>query len=238
MLIGPFSPSRPVSTALSTQPISPNQPTPFHPSSRWQAGPSALRTQRVSLTPSWAGTVTQTDPFVPVRPGKPVSFPLLLAAPPTYEILAVPHAKVLRPSHCGLPRHIPSPASRCQALLSPCTTATTTAPLHYCCCTGSLRYAMDKALGAKSWVESPLPLSWCTRGRHLGRGVAFPFACLGTVRWHARVCHVATLLHPPVKLASPTTYRQNTTSHVLHTAPKLPLPRGTPSARACHAPLR
>jgi hypothetical protein len=51
------------------------------------------------------------------------------------------------------------------------------------------------------------------------RCVAFPFARLGSVRWHAHARHMAALLHPPVQLASPTTYRQNTTSRAFHVAP-------------------
>jgi hypothetical protein len=91
---------------------------------------------------------------------------------------------------------------------------------------------MDKALGDKSWAESPLPLAWWACARRLGRGVAFPFA-----RWYAHVRHMATLLHPPVQLTSPMTYGQNTTSRALHVAPKPLLPHCTLSAHARHATL-
>jgi hypothetical protein len=63
---------------------------------------------RVSLILSWVNTVMQIDRFAPVRLGKPVPFPLLIAAPPDGEILATPHAKVLRPSHRDMPHRIPS----------------------------------------------------------------------------------------------------------------------------------
>jgi hypothetical protein len=42
-----------------------------------------------------------------------------------------------------------------------------------------------------------LPLSSHARGRCLGQGVAFPFSCLGSVRWHAHVHRVVALIHPP-----------------------------------------
>jgi hypothetical protein len=104
---GLFSPCRPASTALPAHPISPNRPASFPPPSCCQAGPGDSRTPRVSLTPSLVETVTQTDPFALVRPGKPIPFPLLLAAPPARKIPAPPRVKVLRPSHRGLPHHIP-----------------------------------------------------------------------------------------------------------------------------------
>jgi hypothetical protein len=208
----------------------------FPSPSRCQADPDASQTPRVSLTPSRAEIVTQTDMFVPVRLGKPVPFPLLLAAPPAGEISATPHAKVLRPSHRGLPRRIPSPATspagHCQAALSPRTAAATASPLCCRCCARSRCNAMDKALGDKSWVESPLPLSWCTRGCRLGQGIASPFARLGSMCWHAHVRRVAALLHPPVQLVSPITYGQNTTSCALHEASKSSLPSLCPE-RAC-----
>jgi hypothetical protein len=90
------------------------------------------------------------------------------------------------------------------------------------CRARSHRNVMDKAVGDKSWVASPLPPSWCACVRRLGWDIASPLACLGSVRWHARARHVATMLHPhPVQLASPMTYGQNTTSRALHAAPNL-----------------
>jgi hypothetical protein len=77
---GSFPPSRPVSTDLPAQPTSPNWPALFPPPSCYQAGPSASWTPRASLTPSRAGTVTQTDPLAPVRLGKPI--PFLCSTPP------------------------------------------------------------------------------------------------------------------------------------------------------------
>jgi hypothetical protein len=90
---GLFSPSRPASTALPAHPISPNRPASFPPLSCCQAGPGDSRTPRVSLTPSLVETVTQTDPFALVRPGKPIPFPLLLAAPPARKIPAPPASR-------------------------------------------------------------------------------------------------------------------------------------------------
>jgi hypothetical protein len=178
---------------------------------------------------------------------------LLLAAPPAGGIPAVPRAKVLRPSHRSLPRHIlslpatdcgpshpllllhaiapllhaaarrccfrrqeprvapspaASPAGRCQAELSPRVAAAITACLRCRCRARSRCDAMDKVLRDKSWVASPLLASWCVCGRRLGRGVASPFTRLGSMHWHTRACCVATLLHPPIQLASPTTHEQ------------------------------
>jgi hypothetical protein len=84
---GPFPPSQPISTALPAQPTSPNRLALFPPLSHCQAGPSASRSPLVSLIPSRAGTVTQTDLFVLVRPRKPIPLSTLRHRSSPAEIL-------------------------------------------------------------------------------------------------------------------------------------------------------
>jgi hypothetical protein len=135
-----FPPSRPVSTALPAQPITPNRPASFPPPCCCQAGPSALWTPYVSLTPLRAETIMQTDLFGPVSPGKPVPF-LCSASPAIADRNSHRLATHASPSSRRIDaRHTPCRPvlSSCAlmhcgitSLLPACTAATITAPARF-----------------------------------------------------------------------------------------------------------
>jgi hypothetical protein len=126
--------------------------------------------------------------------------PLLLVALPTGEILATPHAKVLRPSLCELPVATPRLSPHLRAAGKPHCDRGIASP---CCADRSLSSPLHRCdAGAKHPATKPhasplllLPC-WHRVRLRLASSCLAPHR-IGTVRWHAHACRVPTT-SPPI----------------------------------------
>jgi hypothetical protein len=173
-----------------------SRPAPFSSPGHCQAGPGVLQTPHVSPSPSRVETVTHPTRYGSCYP--PIPVPLLCSSPhcPPMKFQPCPtprcsiQASVSCPSHpfaCRLVKgplasHIPAEASCRPAVSVDCCHRRRTAamPVTTPRAAPLLPNSLLAPRAAPSSLQLPSPAL-----RHVG-----------TMRWHAHACHLATTSHP------------------------------------------